>query len=159
MTRRSTQEVVRRVMPVIDQIATRTIDKARLLQYLSARAGIDWGALELLEERDEGEADFGGTSRVLLVRDVTSQEISKIRYPVCLPEELDQLVQNEYKRLASDQSLSVMAPELFLAFFQESHCSRCRWSESWADNDQIHRECFFAGRPVSFEPKPDLDSN
>lgn len=40
MTYRATRDVVRRVMPLIDRLATRSIDKARLLQYLSAKAGV-----------------------------------------------------------------------------------------------------------------------
>ena len=38
MTYKSTRDIVRRVMPLLDQLATRSIDKARLLQYLSAAA-------------------------------------------------------------------------------------------------------------------------
>ena len=45
MTLKATQDVVRRVMPLLERLATRSIDKARLLQYLSARAGADWGCL------------------------------------------------------------------------------------------------------------------
>ena len=51
MTYKATQDVVRRVMPLLERLATRTIDRARLLQYLSARAGADWGALELVAEK------------------------------------------------------------------------------------------------------------
>ena len=53
MVYRATEEVVQRVMPLLELLAHRTIDKARLLQYLSAQAGIDWGVLEPIEERIE----------------------------------------------------------------------------------------------------------
>ena len=49
MTYKATHEVVQRVRPLLERLATRTIDKARLLQYLSAMAGVDWGALRLIE--------------------------------------------------------------------------------------------------------------
>ena len=44
MVYRSTEEMVERVRPLLERLAIRTIDKARLLQYLSARAGVDWGS-------------------------------------------------------------------------------------------------------------------
>ncbi len=47
MTYKATQEVVQRVRPLLERLATRTIDKARLLQYLSAMAGVDWGVLRV----------------------------------------------------------------------------------------------------------------
>ena len=57
MAYRATHEVVQRVRPLLERLATRTIDKARLLQYLSAMAGVDWGVLRLrdrvLTERGE----------------------------------------------------------------------------------------------------------
>ena len=63
MVYKATQDVGRRVMPLLDQLAVRTVDKARLLQYLSARAGADWGVLELVSETDAGEAELGGTEQ------------------------------------------------------------------------------------------------
>jgi hypothetical protein len=43
----------------------------------------------------------------------------------------------------------MMSLPLFEYFFQESHCSRCRWrGEAY---EQFHRECHFANRPVNFE--------
>ncbi len=67
MVYKTTHDVVRRVMPLLDRLSDRSVEKARLLQYLSARAGEDWGVLERVKEqrvRDEpvpGE-EIGDTS-------------------------------------------------------------------------------------------------
>ncbi len=154
MTHKATQDVVRRVMPLLERMATRTIDKARLLQYLSARAGVDWGALEVVadtEETVDGEA-LGATGRVLVFRDRATGAEHPIRYPACLPEALEPLVREEYKRLAVDRPLTLMAEPLFRHFFQADFCDRCRWRG--AEHEQIHRECRYAGRPVNFEEDP-----
>jgi hypothetical protein len=151
MVYKATEDVVRRVMPLLDQLATRTIDKARLLQYLSARAGVKWGVLELTDEMKTGDEALGSTGVVLFVRDVATGEEHEIPYPACLPGELDGLVQAEYQRLATDQMLTTMAEPLFQALYGESHCSQCRWQGP--EFAQIHRECHFAGRPVNFEPR------
>ncbi len=148
MVYRSTEEVVQRVLPLLERLADRTIDKARLLQYLSARAGEHWGVLELVDEqnvRDEG----GELYRVLQYRDTASGAESTIRYPDCLDPELDQLVQDEYRRLAVARPLTAMNRSLFEALFFESHCQRCRWTGP--EHEQIHFECHFAGHPVNFE--------
>jgi hypothetical protein len=149
MVYKATQDVVRRVMPLLDQLAVRTVDKARLLQYLSARAGVDWGALELVGETEDGAAELGGTERLLLFRDRASGAEHRIRYPVCLPSELEPMVREEYKRLAVDRPLTVMAEPLFRYFFESGYCRRCRWRGS--EHAQIHRECHYAGRPINFE--------
>jgi hypothetical protein len=149
MVYKATQDVVRRVMPLLDQLAVRTVDKARLLQYLSARAGVDWGALELVGETEDGAAELGGTERLLLFRDRTSGAEHRIRYPVCLPSELEPMVREEYKRLAVDRPLTVMAEPLFRYFFESGYCRRCRWRGP--EHAQIHRECHYAGRPINFE--------
>src|SRR5215218_6261758 len=49
-----TQDVVQRVRPLLERLATRTIDRARLLQYLSAMAGLDWGVFRLRDRFLEG---------------------------------------------------------------------------------------------------------
>ncbi len=49
-----TQDVVQRVRPLLERLATRTIDRARLLQYLSAMAGVDWGVFRLRDRFLEG---------------------------------------------------------------------------------------------------------
>ena len=156
MVYKATQDVVRRVMPLLERLATRTVDKARLLQYLSARAGADWGALELVSDhRSAGRDGATPGERVLVFRDRATGDEHPIRYPACLTAELEPLVREEYKRLATDRPLSTMAPELFAHFFEASHCQRCRWrGDAFA---QFHRECHFAGRPVNFEPDPDAD--
>lgn len=150
MVYKATEDVVRRVMPLLEQLATRTIDRARLLQYLSARAGIDWGALELVDEREEDDEALGAGRLVLTVRDRASGETHAIRYPACLPAELDDLVQGEYKRLAADKPLTTMAEPLFQALYGDTHCAKCRWQAQ--EHAQIRRECHFAGHPVNFEP-------
>ena len=150
MTYKATQDVVRRVMPLLERLATRTIDRARLLQYLSARAGVDWGVLELVAEVEVPEPALGATARVLVFRDRISGEEHPIRYPACLDEALEPLVREEYKRLATDRPLSLMAEPLFRHFFETEYCDRCRWRGP--EHEQIHRECRFAGQPINFEP-------
>jgi hypothetical protein len=152
MTHKATQDVVRRVMPLLERMATRTIDKARLLQYLSARAGADWGALELVADTEEDGGAFGATGRVLVFRDRATGAEHPIRYPACLPAELEPLVREEYKRLATDRRLTLMDAALFAHFFQIGYCDRCRWRGP--EHEQIHRECRFAGRPINFELDP-----
>ena len=128
------------------------MDKVRLLQYLSARAGQGWGVLELVADDASGAPDAatGATGRVLTFRDRLSGAEHRIRYPACLPEDLEPLVQQEYQRLALDRPLTTMSPVLFARFYEESHCRRCRWRDpAYA---QFHHECHFAGRPVNYEP-------
>ncbi|CAN5677212.1 hypothetical protein BH23CHL5_BH23CHL5_11880 [soil metagenome] len=144
MVYRSTSEMVQRVLPLIEHIADRTIDKARLLQYLSARAGVHWNVLEIVCEL----GDFPGP-RLLIVRDLANSDVREIPYPECLPAELDELVQTEYRRLALDRPLTAMDEQLFVALFGTDFCSRCRWAGS--DHRQVHLECHFAGRPLNFE--------
>ena len=150
MTYKATQDVVRRVMPLLERLATRTIDRARLLQYLSARAGADWGVLEVVGESETAEPALGATERVLIFRDRASGAEHAIRYPSSLDEALEPLAREEYKRLATDRPLSLMAEPLFRHFFAAGYCNRCRWRG--AEHEQIHRECRFAGHPINFEP-------
>jgi hypothetical protein len=149
MVFKATEDVVRRVMPLLDQLAIDSLDKARLLQYLSARAGADWGVLDLVSDEEDGEAEPGGTERLLTFRDRASGAEHQIRYPACLPDEIDDLVQEEYKRLAVARPLTTMAEPLFRYLYQVTHCDRCRWQAP--EHAQIHRECHYAGHPVNFE--------
>jgi hypothetical protein len=138
-------------MPLLDLVATRTVDKARLLQYLSARAGVDWGILELMMEVQDDAAEIGAGETTLTFRDRNSGAEHRIRYPACLNEEIEPLVLDEYKRLAGGQALSMMAQPLFDYFFRASHCVHCRWrGGAYA---QFHNECRFNGKPVNFEPE------
>lgn len=140
-----TQDVVQRVRPLLDRLATRTIDKARLLQYLSAMAGVEWGVLRL---RERVVSDGGET---LVFEDRTNGAEYRLPYPDALPRDLDRLVRDEYKRLALNRPLTLMSQPLFERFFAASHCARCRWRGP--AHDQIHRECRFAGHPINFEPR------
>ncbi len=151
MVYRATEEVVRRVMPLLEHLADRTIDKARLLQYLSARTGVTWGVLEFLGEEPAVD-ERGEPATALTFRDIGTGVESTVLYPRCLDRSLDELVQAEYRRLAVAKPLTIMDPALFDALFQESHCSQCRWQG--AGNEQIHHECHYAGHPVNFEPWP-----
>lgn len=151
MAYKATQDVVQRVMPLLNQLATRTIDKARLLQYLSARAGCDWGVLEIVADSEEPGAGPGEAARRFVFRDRINGTEHVLRYPLCLPPELDELVRAEYKRLAADQPLTMMDPKLFTAFYAASHCAICRWRDD--EYEPFHRECRFAGYPVNFEPE------
>src|SRR5690242_6379231 len=96
MTYRATQEVVQRVRPLSERLATRTIDKARLLQYLSAMAGVDWGALHLVDR--SMTLDVGEEIEVLTLEDAASHAVYHLQYPHCLPRGLDAAVREEYKR-------------------------------------------------------------
>ena len=145
----STEEMVERVRPLLERLATRTIDKARLLQYLSARAGVDWGVFVPVRDEQLPDAPIAATNRLLTLRDVASGIELEISYPACLPESLDQLVIDEYKRLAIDRPLTTMAEPLFCALFQTDYCDRCRWRDPI--HAQIHHECHYAGHPVNFE--------
>lgn len=149
MVYKATQDVVRRVMPLLDLLATRTVDKARILQYLSARSGVDWGALELLRDDQPDDTEDSPLERTLVVRDRSSGAEHRVRYPAALPPEIDELVVDEYKRRAAGRPLTMMSPELFSHFFNESHCNRCLWRGT--QHAQIHAECHFAGRPINFE--------
>jgi hypothetical protein len=147
MAYKATQEVVRRVMPLLEQLATRTIDRARLLQYLSATAGVDWGVMRIVgeEETDDG--------RVITYSDISNGNEHRLRYPEVLPVELAPLVVAEYKRLATAQPLTKMDRNLFDHFFALSHCARCRFRAP--EYTQFHNECLFVGYPVNFDPDPD----
>src|SRR6478735_2658029 len=65
MVYRSTEEMVERVRPLLERLAIRTIDKARLLQYLSARAGVDWGVFTLVRDEEIPDAPLAATNRRL----------------------------------------------------------------------------------------------
>ncbi len=147
MAYKATHDVVQRVRPLLDRLAARTIDKARLLQYLSAMAGVDWGVLRLHDRAFAVEE--GQEVEVLTLEDVATGAHHRLHYPRCLPRDLDQAVREEYKRLALDRRLTLMNPTLFRHFYDESHCARCRWAGP--AHEQIHRECRFAGWPVNFE--------
>ena len=151
MVYKATQDIVRRVMPLLDLLATRTVDKARLLQYLSARSGVDWGVLELMLEEADDAAEIGAADRTLTFRDRSSGAEHRIRYPACLLPHIEPLVLDEYKRLAGGRPLTLMDPALFDHFFAESHCVRCRWRGR--EHAQIQRECHYAGHPINFEDR------
>jgi hypothetical protein len=152
MVYKATRDVVHRVLPLLERLAARSVDQTRLLKYLSARVGQTWGVLELVREEpsDPISAAFDGSPRVLTFRDRLSSAEYQIRYPACLPPELETLVLEEYERLALDRPLSTMSPALFAHFYEASHCRHCRWRGP--AYDQFHRECRFAGKPVNFEP-------
>lgn len=149
MVYKATQDVVRRVMPLLDQLAGRTVDKARLLQYLSARAGEAWGVLDFVEAVAADDPATGGDGPLLRFRDQLSGVEHTVLYPPCLPVEIDLLAREEYQRLASDRTLSLMARPLFDHLYAAAFCQRCRWRGD--EFDQFHRECLFAGSPVNFE--------
>ncbi len=143
MAYKATHDVVQRVMPLLEQMASRTIDKARLLQYLSASAGVDWGIMTVLSDVQTNEG------RTISYRDELSGDNYQLRYPEFLSDELAPLVLAEYKRLAVDKPLTKMDRGLFEHFFALTHCARCRYYGP--EHTQIHSECHFAGFPVNFE--------
>ncbi len=148
MTYRATQDVVQRVRPLLERLATRTIDKARLLQYLSAMAGVDWQVLRLAGRA--ATVDNGVESEILTLEDVVSGALYHLHYPACLPRDLDGPVREEYKRLALDRRLTTMNRPLFDHLYAASHCAHCRWAGT--QHAQIHVECRFAGWPINYEP-------
>jgi hypothetical protein len=135
--------MVQRVLPLLEQLASESVDKARLLQYLAAAAGVDWGVMTVVaDERD-------ATGRRLRYRDVQSGDEHELTYPEVLTDELEPLVLAEYKRLAVARPLTSMNLQLYDHFFALSYCARCRFRG--AQFAQIHRECHFAGWPINFE--------
>ncbi|MCO5175853.1 MAG: hypothetical protein M9890_02620 [Thermomicrobiales bacterium] len=146
MTYQATRDVVRRVMPLLDKLATETIDKARLLQYLSASAAVDWKLLDIVADR------VNGGERSITYRDRKSGEAHTLVYPAVLSESMRDLVLAEYKRLAVSKPLTSMDVQLFDQLFGRSHCDLCAYRGE--QFDQFHRECHFAGHPVNFTPEP-----
>ena len=138
-------EVVQRVLPLLERLSPRTVDKARLLQYLSARAAADWGVFLLVGE------EAVGCERTLIYRDRVSQEERRVRYPDCLPADLEPDVVAEYKRLAMARPLTIMDSRLFARFFRAVACDKCEYDST--ATRQICRECHFAGQPVNFTPR------
>ena len=121
MAYKATRDVVQRVMPLLEQMASTTIDKARLLQYLSAAAGVDWGIMTVISDEDTPDG------RLITYRDELSGSDYQLRYPDTLTPELEPLVRAEYKRLAVDKPLTKMDQGLFEHFFAPTHCVRCRY--------------------------------
>ena len=145
MTYKATHDMVQRVLPLLEQLASESVDKARLLQYLAAAAGVDWGVMSLVS--DERSAD----RRTLRYRDVQSGAEHELTYPDVLTDTLEPLVLAEYKRLAVARPLTKMNRQLYDHFFALSHCARCHFRGG--QFEQIHSECHFAGWPINFEPE------
>ncbi len=138
----ATQAVVQRVRPLLDSLATRTIDKAHLLQYLSAMAGVEWDLFERVQTAQTDAGEF------ITIRDRTSREIFSLPYPTCLPRHLEPLILAEYLRLAVARPLTTMDARLFDFFYGGGYCAGCRWH----GERQICHECHYAGSPINFEP-------
>ncbi len=138
----ATQEVVQRVRPLLDHLATRTIDKAHLLQYLSAMAGVEWDLFEIVRDAptDAGDA--------IMICDLTTRELFVLPYPTCLPRRIEPLVVAEYLRLATAKPLTTMDVRLFDSFYGGGYCAGCRWH----GERQVCHECHYAGNPINFEP-------
>ncbi|MHB8645776.1 MAG: hypothetical protein ACYDAR_08325, partial [Thermomicrobiales bacterium] len=81
----ATQEVVQRVRPLLDHLAARTIEKAHLLQYLSAMAGVEWDLFEVVQD---AQTDVGDA---ITIRDRATNETFALPYPACLPPRLEPL--------------------------------------------------------------------
>src|SRR3712207_3618881 len=140
MVYKATQDVVRRGMPLLGGVATRSVDKARVFQVFLAPGGEGWGGLGAGFDL-EGTTGSGVKERILIFRDRASGAEHPLLYPSCLPLELEPLVREEYKRLAVDRPLTLMSEELFAHFYRASYCDHCRWRGS--EHGQIHRECRF----------------
>ncbi|MGI8855419.1 MAG: hypothetical protein ACR2JW_06690 [Thermomicrobiales bacterium] len=138
----ATQEVVERVRPLLESLATRTIDKARLLQYLSAMAGVEWDLFDLVQRAQTDEGEY------VAIRDRATGELFRLLYPECMPRSLEPLVRAEYVRLAAARPLTAMDARLFEHFYAGGYCVGCRWH----GERQICHECLYAGSPVNFEP-------
>lgn len=143
MTYKATRDMVKRVMPLIEQLADSRIEKARLVQYLAASFGVDLGVMTVVGDR---ETDRG---RIITYKDNYSEEEHELTYPSALTEELEPMVLAEYKRLAVDRPLTKMDRTLFDFLFKATYCDWCRYRGS--EYAQFHAECHFAGHPVNFE--------
>jgi hypothetical protein len=131
-------------------MAPRTIDRVRLLYYLSARAGEEWGLLELIGETTAATPAIGASGRVLIYRNRETGALDQVLYPLCLDKALEPMLLAEYKRIATEGPLSLMSEATFESLYAEEMCGQCRWRrEGFA---QFHLECRFAGRPINFEP-------
>ena len=82
---------------------------------------------------------------------VTSSAVAKDNPEVleALPAEIERMLIEEYKRLAVDRPLTMVAEPLFAWFYADAFCARCRWRG--AEHAQLHVECRFAGHPVNFQ--------
>lgn len=148
MTHRATRDVVRRVMPLLEQLATTTIDRARLLQYLSAMASVDWQVMDIVSGSDEA-GEPAEPFRQFTLRDRTSGDEHTVVYPAVLDPAIEPLAREEYKRLALGDPLTMMSQPFFAHLYQQNFCQWCRWQGT--EYEAFHRECRFAGRPVNFE--------
>ena len=139
----ATQEVVERVRPLLESLAARTIEKARLLQYLSAMAGVEWDLFELVQRVQTDEGEF------VAIRDRASGEMFRLLYPECLPRgPRTAWCSAEYVRLAAAKPLTTMDARLFDYFYGGGYCVGCRWH----GERQVCHECHYAGSPINFEP-------
>jgi hypothetical protein len=143
MTYKATRDMVRRVMPLIDQLAETRIDKARLVQYLAASFGVDLGVMEIVADR---ETDKG---RTITYRDKYNESEHDLVYPSVLEPHIEPLVLAEYKRLAVEKPLTKMDRGLFDYLFKDEYCDHCKFRGP--EYAQFHNECFFAGHPINFE--------
>lgn len=143
MTYKATRDMVRRVMPLIEQLTDSRIEKARLVQYLAASFGVDLGVMEIVADR---ETDKG---RTITYRDKYNGSEHDLVYPSALEPDIEPLVLAEYKRLAVEKPLTKMDKGLFDYLFKEDYCDHCIYRG--AEFAQIHNECFFAGHPINFE--------
>jgi len=143
MTYKATRDMVRRVMPLIEQLAESRIDKARLVQYLAASFGVDLGVMEIVADR---KTEHG---RTITFRDKFDGSEHDLIYPAVLEPHIEPLVLAEYKRLAVDKPLTKMDQGLFDYLFKDDYCDHCKFrGPQFA---QIHAECHFAGYPINFE--------
>lgn len=138
----ATQEVVQRVRPLLERLATRTIDKARLLQYLSAMAGVCWQLFEIVAR------ETTPTGETVTILDRAADTMFVLPYPECLPPDLEPLVIAEYLRLATHRPLTTMDTALFDRFFSGAYCAGCQWQ----GERQVCHECHYAGHPINFTP-------
>ena len=145
MTYNATRDMVRRVMPLIDQLAETRIDKARLVQYLAASFGVDLGVMEIVGDR---ETEKG---RAITYRDKYNGSEHELIYPSVLEPHVEPLVLAEYKRLAVEKPLTKMDQGLFDYLFKDDYCDHCKYCGP--GYEQFHNECFFAGHPINFEAR------
>ncbi len=143
MTYKATRDMVRRVMPLIEQLTDSRIEKARLVQYLAASFGVDLGVMEIVAERDTEKG------RTITYRDKYNQAEHDLVYPSVLEPHIEPLVLAEYKRLAVEKPLTKMDKGLFDYLFKDDYCDHCKYRG--AEYTQFHNECFFAGHPINFE--------
>ncbi len=135
-----------RLLRIVGRIAASEAEAEASLQYVSAIVALE-------EQRASLEAfyDLDGV-RTISIRD-RSGNLYVVRRPAVLTPDVEALLVAECRHLASGAALAPMDSRLFARAYHGGYCSRCR---SQFDLGPACRECLFAGRPINYDPLPDV---